>query len=409
MKKQLWQLAVGLVLVCLVACVLTGCAGSEPETSQEKILKIGVSISMTGPLSREGILVRDAYRFWAEYVNSKGGIKVGNDRYKIQLVEYDDESDPNTSVKLTEKLITQDKVNFLFSPYGSGQTFATSAIGEKYGILTVASSANAEKIYTRGYKNIFCVFQVAGEELVNTVDLLNELNPRPKTIGIAVNEDLWPLPVGLAVKDRAEKLGFQIVGFHKYPKGVKDGSAILLKLKEANPDVLYLIGYFDDETMFLKQAKELKLSPKAIVMSSSPRVPDFVEVMGPLSENIFSAVAWKPGISYQDPVFGSSDNFVAAWKEKFDTEPNHYAASGTSVGVALQCAIEKAGSIDTDAVREAFRIMEIETIFGKMKWDDRGLNVALRWPAIQIQGGSRKIVYPVSLRETDPVYPKIPW
>ena len=129
---------VSLVVVLAFAVLL-------PEVmAADKVLKLGASVCMTGRLSREGNYVKDGYTLWMEEVNKRGGIKVGNDRYKVEIIFYDDKTDAQTGAKLTEKLITQDKVNFLLGPYGSGITLATSAIGERYKVLTIACQANEQ-------------------------------------------------------------------------------------------------------------------------------------------------------------------------------------------------------------------------------------------------------------------------
>ena len=129
------------LLTVALACLLT----AGPALSAEKVLKLGASVGMTGRLAKEGGYVKDGYTLWMEMVNAKGGIKVGNDNYKVEIVFYDDKSDPQTGAKLTEKLITEDKVKFILGPFGSGITLATSAIGEKYKVLTVACQANARQ------------------------------------------------------------------------------------------------------------------------------------------------------------------------------------------------------------------------------------------------------------------------
>ena len=135
--------------------------GVGSALSAEKVLKLGASVCITGRLAKEGGYVKDGYTLWMEEVNKKGGIKVGNDRYKVEIVFYDDKSDPQTGAKLTEKLITEDKVKFILGPYGSGITLATSAIGEKYKVLTVACQANAVNIYERGFKYIISILPPA--------------------------------------------------------------------------------------------------------------------------------------------------------------------------------------------------------------------------------------------------------
>ena len=107
MKKSLFVFLTLLLMVVF---------GFDSALSAEKVLKLGASVGITGRLAKEGGYVKDGYTLWMEEVNKKGGIKVGNDRYKVEIVFYDDKSDPQTGAKLTEKLITEDKVKFILGP-----------------------------------------------------------------------------------------------------------------------------------------------------------------------------------------------------------------------------------------------------------------------------------------------------
>jgi ABC-type branched-subunit amino acid transport system substrate-binding protein len=161
-----------LTLLLMVAVGIGSAIGAE------KVLKLGASVCITGRLAKEGGYVKDGYTLWMEEVNRKGGIKVGSDRYKVEIIFYDDKSDPQTGAKLTEKLITEDKVKFILGPYGSGITLATSAIGEKYKVLTVACQANANNIYERGFKYIISILPAT--YYLGRVDLSQKLKPAAK-------------------------------------------------------------------------------------------------------------------------------------------------------------------------------------------------------------------------------------
>ena len=191
-----------------------------------------------GRLAKEGGYVKDGYTLWMETVNTKGGIKVGNDNYKVEIVFYDDKGDPQTGAKLTEKLITEDKVKFILGPYGSGITLATSAIGEKYKVLTVACQANAVNIYERGFKYIISILPPATYYLRPVIDLSLKVNPPVKTAAVIWADDAFPEYCGKGAAAYAKEKGLQVVYEGKYPKDVKDLSSILLEAKNKKPDIL---------------------------------------------------------------------------------------------------------------------------------------------------------------------------
>ena len=149
-----------------------GPASTTTTAGAAKVIKIGSSAPLSGGLAAEGVLVKEGYEFWRDTVNAKGGIKVGNDMYQVELILYDDKSDAPTAAKLTEKLITEDKVNFLLSPYSSGLTVSTSATAEKYKMVNIAPLANATKVYNRGLKYVFSVLWPTSIDVSSLVEMI---------------------------------------------------------------------------------------------------------------------------------------------------------------------------------------------------------------------------------------------
>lgn len=97
----------------------------------DDLIRIGAAVSLTGKLSREGNQLRNGYVYWEKLVAKSGGVQVGDRKVPVKVFYYDDESDPQTSARLTERCITEDGVGFMFGPYSSGVAIATAAITEK--------------------------------------------------------------------------------------------------------------------------------------------------------------------------------------------------------------------------------------------------------------------------------------
>src|SRR3954471_3940026 len=118
-------------------------------------IKVGAPLPLTGPLAPEGLKQKRGYDLWAETANAKGGIKAGGKTYKIEIVYTDYASNTPRAVQAAERMIAEDKVTFLFAPFGSGATKAASAISEKYGVPMLAPTASSAEIFDQGYKYIF--------------------------------------------------------------------------------------------------------------------------------------------------------------------------------------------------------------------------------------------------------------
>lgn len=419
------RLFTSLVAASLVGAVVAGCGGRQGTGSQpgaqpqagagggegqaagaQKVLKIGVALSQTGNFTREGKLMKDGYEFWRDRVNAAGGIKVGNDTYKVELVMYDDKSDTNTSVKLTEKLITDDKVNFIFGPYSSGITQATSAIAEKYRVVNFAVNANAPAIYERGFKYVFGLLPLATHYLDGVLEFAAAQNPKPQTVAITAPDNLFAAAAAEGAKAKAEALGFQVVAFEKYPMGTKDLSSLLSQIKGKSPDILLNTGFFEDGALVVAQLKDLQWSPKLLAFTIAASLPDFRRNLGADAEGIMGGEWWTPNMKYQDPFFGTARQFGDEIKARYGYEPTYHVANAAVAGYVLQKAIEKAGSIESEKVRQALSELELDTMFGHVKFDSQGRNVGGRPIAFQIQNGELVEVWPEESARGKGIYPR---
>lgn len=389
------------ILCLLLAPVLTYAADE---------IWFGAALSLTGKLAKEGNLVKNGYELWKETVNKKGGIKINGKAYIVNIKIYDDESDPNRGAKLVEKLVTEDKIKLILGPYGSESVFATSAITEKYGALMVQGGAAADKLYSRGFKNLFGIYTVATDYMNDTLEMLKNKNPKPQTVAIVYSNDLFSAQVAQGAKVSAEKLGYKVVFYQDYPKGTQDLSTVIVQIKAKKPDIILGCGHFQDTIIIIKQAKDYKVNPKAIAFSVGPTLPDFVDSLKADSEYVLGSAQWTQTLKYKDQVFGNNQAFVKAYKAKYNEDPNYHSAGGTSAGVIFQRAIEKAGTKDDiDKIREALYNFNEETLYGRIKFDKTGKVIGKGMPVIQIQKGTQKTVYPEDVAELKVVYPKPQW
>jgi branched-chain amino acid transport system substrate-binding protein len=372
-------------------------------------IKIGAAVALTGAVSKEGRLLKDGYDLWLEHVNRQGGIQVGGKRQKVEIVYYDDESNAQTGAKLTEKLITEDKVQFILGPFSSPITMQTSVIGEKYRIITVAALANSDAIYTRGFKYVFSVLPPATKYMRLLLEMGTKLEPRPKTLAILALNNPFGLLVAQGAQEQAKALGYDVVYHEKYPAQSTDVSAFLTQIKAKNPDVVVASSFFQEALLITKQSKELRLCPKILAFTVGPALPDFVKSLGKDAEYIYGSEWWLPNMGWKGRDFGSSQDYARTVKARFGYEPGYHTAAGTASGLLLQMAIEKASSLETDAVRKALLGLDVDTFWGPVAWNEQGVNVKGASGPIQIREGRVVSVYPEALREAAPTYPMPCW
>jgi branched-chain amino acid transport system substrate-binding protein len=398
-------------MIFVMVCFLVGGVLLQADLTQatEDEVKIGAAISLTGKLTREGTGLKKGYDFWADWVNERGGIQIGDKKYKAKMIYYDDESNPQRSAKLVEKLITEDKVDMILGPYGSGIAMASSTIAERYGYVMILALNNSDKLYSRGYKNIFSVLPVASRDMVSMVNLAMKQTPKPKTISIITSNSPYPLLCAQGLNDYAKEVGLEVLTYEKFPEETSDLSSLLSVIKSKDPDLLYETGYFEHSVLISRQLKDLGWVPKALAFSVGPQLPDFVRDLGKDAEGTMGVSYWHRKMMYKDSAFTVAE-YNEMFKEKFGEYPNYLNAFGTAGGRLLQQALEKAGSLNQDKIRGALRDIEIpDSIIGGIKYDEAGRNLWASTGVLQIQNGKDEIVYPEKAATASFKYPVTPW
>jgi branched-chain amino acid transport system substrate-binding protein len=368
----------------------------------------GAAVSDTGTYAREGQDTRQGYDLWLDWVNNEyGGIKVGDDRYEVEIVYYDDEGDSDTAANLVERLITEDEVDFLLGPYSSGLTMSTSAIAEKYNVIMVEGNGASETIFERGFKNIFAVLTPAGNYTESALKALADLGA--ESVVIAYEDTAFPTSVATGAEKWAKEYGMEVLAVETYPVDVSDVSSIITTFKNLDPDVFVGGGHYKDALLFVRAAKESGWTPKGMVITVGPSNPEFVTEVGADAEYIIGPTQWEATMPYEDEWFGTAQDWAERYEGLWGEPPSYQAAESTATALALHLAIEAAGSIDTDAVRQALYDLDVVTFYGPINFDDTGKNVGKPMGSIQIQDGVINVVAPVEASVADLRYPMAPW
>jgi len=368
----------------------------------QDIIRVGAPLPLTGPLSPEGVKQKQGYDLWAETANAKGGIKVDGKTYKVEVVYVDYASNTPRAVQTAERLITENKVNFLFSPFGSGATKAASGVSEKYGIPTIAATASSAQVYDQGYKYLFGTFTPNDTLTEPLANIVTKRDPKIKRVAILARNDLFPLAIAGEMEKSAKKRNLTVVMFEKYAIGTMDHASAITQMRASKPDWIFATGYINDLILIRKQMKDLGVNAPVVTMIAGPAYKEFVQATGPLAENISSAAWWHPAVRYEGKgVFGSTSNFNKLWEQKYKSVPDYAQASAAAAGEILQLAIEKAGSIDSKKVRNALAGMNTTTFYGRIKFGSNGQITSLDPPVFQIQKGEPIVIYPEYIKQGD--------
>ncbi|MFA6221818.1 MAG: amino acid ABC transporter substrate-binding protein [Desulfomonilaceae bacterium] len=397
-----------LVLVLLLAGLLcVGLAWGE----QKKVWKIGVAVSLTGVFGKDGSLVKDAYTLWQETVNAAGGINGS----PVEIIFYDDKSDPATTAKLTEQLIVSDKVDLLLGGFGSSQLFAASPVAEKNQYPLISGGASSNKLFERGFKYYFSTLGKATEEVRGCVDIFSAVSPKPKTAAIIGADILFTSLACEGFKKYCGQNGIEVVHYELFPMALQDYNSLLTKVKNKNPDILLVGSHLLVAMKTIKAMKEIDFSPKAVAFSYGPTVPKFVEDLKGDANYVIAASEWTGNMPYSGKVFGKASNFKELYFKRFNRFPDYVEAAAAGGAVAQQTVLQELKLTPPLNKENRVKIMEalhkdtFETFYGKIHFGADGANEAHPPVAVQIQNGKLENVFPLDYAEAKIQYPFKPW
>jgi branched-chain amino acid transport system substrate-binding protein len=335
------------LLAALLAGValLTGCSksGTEDVEAEEATIRIGEFASLTGKEAAFGQSSHKGTLLAIEELNAAGGL-LGK---QLELITEDNRSTPGESATIAKKLITRDKVVALLGEVASGRSLEAAPIAQASGIPMISPSSTNPKVTETGDY----IFRVCFIDPFQG-RLLAEFAKRTlKARKVAIFSDVSaPYSVGLAQFFREPFVagGGQIVAEQKYTGGDKDFSAQLTAIKSQNPDAIIVPGYYTDAGLIVRQARQLGIKVP-LFGGDGWEAPELLEIAGAEAlqgtyySTHFSSESTEP----------LAQQFVAAYKAKYNETPDAMAALGYDSAMVLADAIRRANSTEGPKLRDA--------------------------------------------------------
>jgi branched-chain amino acid transport system substrate-binding protein len=370
-----------------------------PQASAEgEPIRVGVTVSLSGDYAAPGSEQLKGIEMWAHDLNARGAL-LGR---PVEVVYYDDKSDPATSEALYERLVSEDKVDLLLGPYSSGLTLAASRVAERHQFPMVATGASSTDIWSRGNRYIFQVDAPADTYLDLVITSARDAGL--KTIAMAYQGADFPRQVAEGVRRQAAEQGMEIVFDEEYPRESTKFAAIVDRMRAKNPDVVIGGTYLDDSIAFMRQARKSNFSPKAFVFTVGPALPEFGEALGKDAEGVLGVVAWMASAHLPMAM-----DFAYRFQLEHGESPSVYAAYGYGAGQVLEAGVRLAGSLSKDAIRTQLSQMKFRSILGAYRVDATGRQLDKKTYVMQWQGGKRRLVLPRNLRDSPIEFPFKPW
>jgi branched-chain amino acid transport system substrate-binding protein len=381
---------------------------AQAQSAPDK-LRFGYAITMSGPLGpgAESTVVSQ-YKLWHKRVNDDGGImlKKFGKKVPVDMVSYDDQGKPDELIKLTERLIQQDKVDILLSPYATHMNLASAPIANKYQYPVIYSTATTTKSYDLAKKFPFAFWQIvqpieATQPLTEYLAGLKKEGKIKGTVGVVHPTVEYGVEMHEAFVNNAKKAGLNVVVTKSYPFGAADLQPVVREVMAANPDAFVCMSYPPDTFMLTEQSKIVGFNPQFMYVAIGGVFPTY---RGKFGNDVNGILA-----------YGGQDTSVKGYAE-YDKEhramhnrPSEAGAlSAYSAVQVVQQAIERVGEVDRTKVRDEIAKGKFDTIWGELHYTDQ--RCANPWAVGQWQGGEMVGVFPKDKAGAKPVqFPKPKW
>lgn len=388
-----------LIIVLAAFALLQGFIGGGNGAQAADVVKIGAPLALTGPLSDEAKKQELVWELWVAKVNAAGGIDVGGKKMKIQLVKYDYQSDGQRAGQLAEKLITDDKVDVLLAPFGSGHTKIVATVAERYQVPTLACASSSESVFDQGLKYLFGTLSPNGGMTESMVKYFKAHTEKLQRVAVLGRDDVFPKSMAQGVVSAAKSEGLDVVYNQLYAAGTIDFSAALSAIRIAKPDWIYVTGYTQDLILARKQMSDLGVKAHVVTMVTGPAYREFTEGLRSLANGVSSSTWWHHATRYSGiGVWPTTQEFYEDFLAKAGSDPDYIHGSCAAAVEVLQNAIEKAGTLDKPKVRDALAATDITTFYGPVKFSSNGMNEVRTLPIIQVQDGKIVVLAPDDIK-----------
>lgn len=359
-------------------------------------ITFGVPIAQTGALSGLGVPALEGIQFAVKTVNDKGGVKVGDKSYTIKVIARDDASTADTNKAVTEQLITQDKADVLIGGVGTNVVGQGLPIAERYGMPVVTTFAYAPTVLPKSPKYSFVNVMSTTDQYQGPLTFLKARGA--KTVKLVTSNDALGEAFAREMPELVKAAGMQVVALERFEPKTTDFTPVTSRLKGVQSDALIVEAQAADSYNFRRAEVQQGICPKYSAYEYGPNLqPDWPKGTGEAKDGALGQTFWwgtmKGG---QDRWFGDNQGFVKAYTAAAGKAPAWATAQGVQSVELMVLAIEKAGSLDKNAIAAAMAGLSGSTLYGPIKFDQSHFNRGFinNQLVVQQQGDQAVVIFP---------------
>ena len=372
-------------LLQLGAAAATALAAPRLALASETV-KIGAVAPKTGPLAGGAAVTQwPNVALWSHQVNARGGLMVDGAQKMVEVVEYDDQTNPGETIKAVQRLATQDNADFIVAPYGTGLNIAAAPLFDRYKYPHLAVSAITDQIeeLSSKFSRMFFLLGSTTSFVQAVSGVLQDMRANGTLSGSKIAmvnvADAFGIELATAARPIFTDAGFELVYDTSYPLGTQDVSPVVKAAKASEPNAFVAWSYPPDTFGLTEQAIIENLQVEAYYTAVATCFPAFAARFGAAAENVLGA----GGVNPDSDKFKS---YAAAHKEVTGADPDYWASATTYAALeVLEQAIEAAG-LDREAVTEHISSSTFDTVLGDMSFNEMNFNEKY-WTVGQWQDG----------------------
>ena len=386
----------------------TAAPAEEATTTVEAMeapesIKIGAVVPLTGAFAGGGAQIERGYQYAVDAINEAGGVFVEEYGVSIplELAVEDDASDPNQTTALLDEFAGEGVVAYL-GGFATPVHAAGSATAERNGIPYLGVATSTQGLHEQGYTYFFSPFPKSPDMAVSTFEMLDGLIPegeRPLRVGIFQEATEWGEELGPLWAQEAENHGYEVVLHETYAPGSTDFTDMILKAQAADVEALLSLPTPPDGFAIYQQMGELGWKPPFNLVVRAADVPTWND-LGAAGEGVVMSTPWHPGLGLPGTE-AVNDRHL----EEVGRPADPVVGSAYALIEILADSIERAGSLDHDAVRDAIAATEgLSTILGPITFREDG-TAPVPNPLMQRVGGAIELIWPAEAATAELVYP----
>jgi branched-chain amino acid transport system substrate-binding protein len=334
-----------------------------------------------------------------EEINGGGGIK----GRKLDFIYEDDKGEPEVGRAVVEKLITQEEVVMLGGGFSSSATYPQAKVAQQNRVPFLINTASADKITEQGWDYVFRLNPPVSEYASGLESFLKEVI-KPKTAVIIHENSVYGNRATDFFQKSCKKLGIEVLLVEGFDHGAEDFQPVLNKVKQLNPDIVYMVSYITDASNLMIQARQLKLTPKMFFGGAAGfTMPEFVQYAGIASEKIMTANLWHQAL----PLPGAMA-YYEKYRAKYKRDPDYHGAEAYSAAYVIKDVLQRTRSFRSDDIKQALKETNLRTVFGPVKfisYDNKINQNKLTSYVVQWQYSRLKLVWPENLANAKYVFP----